>query len=225
MKSYVALVLLLLSCNQKTEKKAHPYFEGVVEFKMEVAGENGDTAMLKEIFGTAAKAFIKGKDVCRIYYNDKGIIVSRELQKTDSLKRYMWRADSDTVYVNDLSKSVSFKAVSIKNTAGKVILGKTCKGVEMYSEYYASYDSEPEYNTAVYYFDSTQKLSPGIYEGVKYGSVEELFSRYPYLTLGYITTFFGGKYRLSMTATKIIPTPMDDTYFQVPKNKTLIASF
>jgi hypothetical protein len=222
MKYLLALLFLsLLSCKHREKKEPSKYFEGKVELKIDIETSLPEVRekVIKAV-GEYAVTYIKDSFVCRAYYGSNGVINAREIFRPDSLKLYRIRENSDTISTVSFENDYFLSNLSMKEVQGKQILGKKCLGVLMVNQSRASLFSDPEIVNSIYYFDTSTRLSPEMHRSVRYGSFDKIFSRYPFLTLGYESDYKDLK--ISMTATRIIPGKVSDIFFDIPKNKVIV---
>lgn len=217
----ILLVLLLVACNQQQPVKQDSNgFEGYVEMDIRYQSDSSQVIKLfKKISGVKAVTYIKEGLIAREYIDSNGIILFRELYNRDSLKYYYYDK-SDTIKYRETQTDQSCKLEKINKLPNKIILGKSCSGLLLTFKFWDDKMGKIEQGDQEYFFDTTCNLPKDVYENCKYCSYDELFAKYPYLNYEVKTDF--GIATMTMTATKIVKTPLSDATFALPKNKTFV---
>lgn len=223
MRYFIVFLFLVAGCvSSKKEIPENPYFEGMVEFDIDIrASDPYLDSVYNWYFGSYYIVYIKDSLISRVYCNKHDVIIKREIIRSDSMKLYAYREGSDTMYVEDLSHNYAFKTIGVKEAGYKSILGRNCMVVEMEGEVRERFYLDPYRQTTKYYFDTATILNPRIHGNIKYGDYYKIFSKYHFLTLGYYTELANGVV-VSSFARRIMKGKVDDLYFDVPKNKVEI---
>ncbi len=219
-------IVLLAACKPKPAVVQNPYFEGFTESDIRYYPDSAaDLKMLELYGGTKAVTYIKDGFTTRVYYNQNNIIVRRELYNRDSLKLYFYSGNADTISYIDVTNGSTAKITSFKQLPLKAILGHYCKGVAIDMQIYTPYREEPINEAYEYFFDTSDRLMPAMYEGNKYGNYDELFRLYPYINLEIKNVSALMHATVVMTATRIVKTKLDNTFFTLPRNKVFVKTY
>lgn len=222
----VFFIILLSACKQKPAVAQSPYFEGFVESDISYYPDAAaNLKMLEQYGGTKAVTYIKNGFSTRVYYNQNNIILRREIYNRDSLKLYFYTGNTDTISYIDVTNGSTVKITSFKQLPPKVILHHYCKGIALNMQVYTPYRDAPVNEGYEYYFDTSNHLSPDMYEGNKYGNYDELFRLYPYINLQIKDVSALMHTTIIMTATRIVKTKLDNTVFTLPNNKIFVSTY
>ena len=219
-------VVCIIACRQPSKPKEKNLFEGFVE--MDIAygtDDQTEQGLYESMLGNKVITYIKNGFVNRTYYNSNNIIVRRELYIHDSLKLYSYTSKSDTIFYIDVTSPKIAAITSFKEIRPKNILQHYCKGASIDMSIYTTDTTDPLKDRYEYYFDTVNHLPQDLYEGNKYGNYDELFRLYPYINLQIKDVNLLTNTTITMTATKIVKTKLDNTLFKLPANKVFINAY
>ncbi len=221
----ILFVTTLVSCASKTRKQEdkNPYFEGFVEFTVSYSVDNAAYLRhLKQNFGARAVTYI-GKDgfFCREYIDSNNIIIQRQIYRPDSLRFYVNENGGDTINSQDVTRPESNTVYMglVKNNPFK-ILNHNVEAVQTRTIMLLRNNKSSTID-ATYYNDTNYPVNPLTYKYAVYEKAEEMFSHSPYVTAGYHFEY-GGKASVTVTATRIVPSPVPSWHFEIPQHKTIV---
>lgn len=220
----ILCITTLFSCGPKTKQgNKSPYFEGFVEFNNSYQGK--DTEFVKasqKTYGIKTITYL-GADgsFAREYIDANNIIINREVYRPDSLKTYYFKNDSDTIFCSDVTQNISSSIIGIDKQSPLKILGHKVEAVNTKKLVTLKARGLEYYVYTTYYNDINYSINPLTYKHYLRSNVEEIFTRSPYITVGYKAVHGARGTRISM-AVRIVPIHVEQWHFEIPKNKIIV---
>lgn len=175
----IITALLLSNCGN-----SHDFFCGIIKYKQSIESKNPNIPMefLTNNLGTESTFYYQDGNYLQEYKD--GRMEFGFLNVKDKLFYKKYR-DNDTLYIADATKYLKYQFKGIKDSdQKKTILGFTCKMIDLEAIYL---DDGNSYRMTYFYSDEIQ-INKGIYKGLKYAFMEELYSKMESLPLEYIMT-------------------------------------
>ena len=196
------------------------YFEGTVTYEYQYQ------SLYKFITTEYIKKTFPSGEI-KTYKGSKLVIQTFFPEKTDTLKT-IYVLDEQVGYVinpaSDTIKQFSFNTIpgellkSEKIGLTKEVLGKNCPAVQL--EYIAELYKGKKIN-AVYYYDPAFPLNADLYQNFKQGYLN-LYTEMAQSIVLASTMSYENLYRVDGTATKIDKKDIQDSFFDLPKDKVII---
>lgn len=221
----IILVITLCSCNLSPAKQENKskYFEGFVEF--DNCYEGADTSFvlsLRKLHGASTVTYL-GADgsFAREAVDSNSIIISREIFRPDSAKTYYCKTASDTIICDPTNYVTKSEVVAVDKQSSFKILNHIVDIVSTKRDVRSRITGESYNVYATYYNDRNYPINPLTYKNYYRNSVEEIFTRSPYITTGYKIVYEDKGTYISF-AKRIVPGRVDAWHFEIPKNKVII---
>jgi len=220
---FIVILFSFTTCTELTKQNDKKYFEGFVEFKLSFSSRNNEVANnLKKNYGTKVITYINSKGFfSREFIDSNNVILWKEVYRPDSFYYYSYSTNSDTIYRSDVRKDEREKNVNIQIVSPVVILDQFYPGCTALNKYVDKRTGSIENYYATYYFDSTHLLNPAAYKNAIRGGYEKVFSKFPYLTVGF-TQELENRFMIQGYAMRVVETKIDDLHFEIPGNKIII---
>lgn len=226
---YLSLIILITtlisSCkpSKAKEEDKSKYFEGFVEFSNSYEG--ADTSFvrsLRKLHGGSTVTYL-GADgsFAREAVDSSSIIISREIFRPDSAKTYYCRTASDTIICDPTNYVTKSEVVAVDKQSSFKILNHIVDIVSTKRDVRSRITGKSYYVYATYYNDRNYPINPLTYKNYYRNSVEEIFTRSPYITTGY-KIVHGDRGICISFAKRIVPGRVDAWHFEIPKNKVII---
>jgi hypothetical protein len=203
-----ALGLLILLFSFKPEEK---YFEGKVEYKMEITSRTHkeDAKQMQKAFGTRATFYFKQGNY-KDEYNGTGMRL--DFIDVKASKYYFKTTMSDTFYMMDASK-ITDSIVSVKiNKSSKKVAGYSCD--ELIVKTISIQNLEKA--ELRFYFNSALKVNPEWFRTIHIASSDVIYRAMKSIPLMYILDY--GHHVTTVTATKVTETAVSDDEVHIPKD-------
>ncbi len=218
-------IVIIFSCKSPLRKQENKskYFEGFVEFSLSYnAADPKYINNMRKVYGTKAITYLgKNGFFSREYIDANNIVTLREIYRPDSLRFYESLASGNTISCFDVTRPTPdfiFEGINKSNSL-KILSHHVdelhAKMIEPHVKndtgfVYASYFNDPRY-----------PVDPLTYKRFVHESVEEIFSKSPYLTTG-LKLQYSNKLSMFFVATRIVPSHIPSWHFEIPKNKTIV---
>lgn len=225
MKYVVALFVILnfLSCKMIESLSDDTYFEGFVEFNTKTVTEIDQVYnLMNKIYGKKIVTYVNKEGFfSREFIDSTSIIVRKQIYRPDSMAFYDYTVNSDTIFKSEASSDKNDKNISLEDVGPVNILNMECKGIKCINKHFDTATAMYIPYNITYYFDSSKKLSPGAYAGIKWQGIESAFSKYPYVTMGMV---FEMPKIVTVTslATRVVKVDVESLHFDIPKNRVII---
>lgn len=221
----IILITTLISCKPSPAKQedGKRYFEGFVEFENTYEGlDTQFVSLLKKGHGTKMVTYL-GADgsFARENIDANAIILSREIFRPDSAKTYHFKSGTDTVYYSDVARNNNSVFVSLDKQSSFKILNHQVDIISVKRKVHSTDTDQIYYVWSTYFNDVNYPVHPLVYKNYLRNSVEQIFTRSPYITTGY-KIMHGNRGTYISLAKKIVPTHVEDWHFEIPKNKIII---
>ena len=216
---------IIASCGPSPAKQddSAKYFEGFVEFIDTYEGPDvAYIQALRETYGARTIIYL-GADgsFAREYIDSNNVIVAKEIYRPDSLKTYHFKSDSDTIICSAVTRNISSSLVSIDKQSSFKILGHKAEVVTAKRLVEAKAQTLKYYVYTTYYNDVNYAINPLTYKHYLRSSVEDIFTKSPYITVGY-KTVHGNRCTRTSIAKRVVVIRIESRQLEKPKNKIII---
>lgn len=215
-------IIFIVSCKQGIEHKKSKYFEGFVDFDIIQSFTSEDNGAV--FIPTKSRTYVNSKGYfSRQYIDSNSIIVSWQVFRPDSLCIYQYANNSDTIFRMPTSDDSDDKNIDMIDVKPIAIKGQYYPGCKVLNKYFDSRSGLYVNYYTTYYYDTTKLLHPDSYKKCVRGGYERIFSKYPYLTVGYIFEYPGAS-TIHAMATRIAESDVPDLHFELPKKRAIVAT-